>query len=106
MKQVLGALPMAALLAAASAWSAPDDLDPAFGSGGRLQLQDGFELGPVTRLIPLPNDEVLAFDGYSLWRVDRDGVRKAQRSLDAVCQPREPGTVCWIVGIARQSNGN
>jgi hypothetical protein len=77
MKQVLMALPMAALLAAAPAWPAPDDLGPAFGSGGRVTLEQGYELEPVTGLLPLPGDEILAIDPYmALWRVDREGTRR------------------------------
>src|SRR5688500_12835963 len=105
MIRMLAALPMTALLAAAPAWSAPDDLDATFGSGGRLQLQDGYELGPVVRLIPLPNDDVLAFGGWSLWRVDRDGVRKDELSLGGVCQRAGPDQLCPLAGIARQSDG-
>lgn len=105
MRLMLATLRIAALLAATSAWSAPDELDPRFGAGGRLQLQEGFELGPVNTLIPLPNDEFLAFDGWSLWRVDRDGVERTAIPLDAACEPRRIDWFCAPSGIARQSDG-
>jgi uncharacterized delta-60 repeat protein len=98
-------------LAAFRAESAPDDLDPSFGTGGQHFFEvfneyDGFRLN--VNLLPLPNGDIAVSDGFPwLRRTSANAERTETFDLAFACADVPADAPCGIQfgALARQPDG-
>jgi uncharacterized delta-60 repeat protein len=107
MKRLSIALPLMLLsLTPFRAESAPDDLDPSFGTGGQIIFgRDSYFEFPGAELVLLQNGDIIYANGYVLWRVSAEGERADPVDLGFVCANAPPQCVFGIDALARQPDG-
>jgi uncharacterized delta-60 repeat protein len=94
-------------LATFRAESAPDDLDPHFGTGGQIVFGEGlyFEF-PRVKLVLLQDGDILFTNHYALWRVSANAERADPLDIQFVCAEVPPQQCAFSIdALARQPDG-
>ena len=99
-------LPMLLSLATFRAESAPDDLDPSFGTGGQYVFgTDGYFYFPDVKVLQLTNGDIVFTNHYVLWRISANAERIDNVDLGAACGNAPQQCAVSVRGLARQPDG-